>query len=148
MDRTFSKSVGCYAEFGPLADPGGGGNPAMSPKAQEGGTSCHLAPQKVPKNFRFCFILFSKMNLGSYKNSGLNPWSFQFWGYPRLGPRPKLAPLKPAAGSASDLAQVAGVELMLPPHPSRPPVYHSVSGRTREAPKLTQRQLKLPLPGL
>ena len=31
----------------PLADPGGG-NPAMPPKAQEGGPSCRLAPQKLP----------------------------------------------------------------------------------------------------
>ena len=31
------------------------------------------------------------------KNCGLNPWSFQFWGYPRLVPSPKLPPppLKP-----------------------------------------------------
>ena len=28
-------------------------------------------------------------------------WSFQFLEYTRLGPRTKLAPLKPAAGSAS-----------------------------------------------
>ena len=37
------------------------------------------------------------------KNSGLNPWSFEFWRYPRLEPRAKLPlPLKSAAGSASD----------------------------------------------
>ena len=48
------------------------------------------------------FYVFFETEFGSIpKNSGLNPWGFQFWGYPRLGPRPKLASLKPAAGSAS-----------------------------------------------
>ena len=32
---------------------------------------------------------------------GLNPWCFKFWEYPRLGPRPSLAPPKRATGSAS-----------------------------------------------
>ena len=52
-------------------------------------------------------IFFLESEFGSIpKNSELNPWSFQFWGYPRLGPRPKLfpPPLKLAAGSASAMA--------------------------------------------
>ena len=36
--------------------------------------------------------LFFESEFGSTKNSGSNPWSVQFWGYPRLGPRAKLAP--------------------------------------------------------
>ena len=55
------------------------------------------SPPKAP-------IKLFKSEFGSIKkkNSGLNPWSIQFWGYPRLGPRDKLPPpLKPAAGSAS-----------------------------------------------
>ena len=50
-------------------------------------------PQKLPKKLVFLFSFGSEF--GSIpKNSGLNPWSFQFWGYPRLGPRPKLPPPK------------------------------------------------------
>ena len=40
----------------------------------------------------FFVLFFFETEFGSIqKNSGLNPWNFQFWGYPRLGPRPKLA---------------------------------------------------------
>ena len=51
-------------------------------------------PPKLPqKTFIFYFIFLSKVNLGpSLRNGGLNLWSFQFWGYNRLGPRPKLPP--------------------------------------------------------
>ena len=61
-------------------------------------------PLKLKKKNIFYCSFFSKVNLGpSKKNSGLNPWSFEFWQYPRLEPRAKLPlPLKPAAGSASD----------------------------------------------
>ena len=69
----------------------------MPPKGQEGIMS--FGPPKAPKKLLFFF--FRKCFWVHPKNSGLNPWSFQFWGYPRLGPRRKLAPLKPAAGSAS-----------------------------------------------
>ena len=52
--------------------------------------------KKLPKSF-----FFQKWIRVHPKNSGLNPWSFQFWGYPRLRPRSKLALLKPVTGSAS-----------------------------------------------
>ena len=76
---------------------GSRGQPGHGPQAQEGGPSCLLLSSKLPK------VFFSKLNLGSSKkkNSGLNPWSFRFWRYPRLGTPAKLVPLKPAAGSAS-----------------------------------------------
>ena len=85
----------------------GGGNPAMAPpKAQEGGPSC-LSPLKLPKSFYFYCSFFRKWIWVHPKNSGLNPWSFEFWRCPRLEPRAKLPPpppkkKKPAAGSASD----------------------------------------------
>ena len=68
---------------------GGGGNPAMAPpKAQEGGPSC-LLPPKAPKKLLFLLFIFFESEFGSIpKNSGLNPWSFEFWRYPRLEPRP------------------------------------------------------------
>ena len=57
-----------------------------------------FGPPKAPKKNFFFESEFASIP----KNSGLNPWSFQFWGHPRLGPRAKLPPpLKPAAGSAS-----------------------------------------------
>ena len=80
---------------------GGGGNPAI---AQEGEPSCLLpCPLKLQKSFYFLLFIFFESEFGSIqKNSGLNPWSFEFWQYPRLEPRAKLPlPLKPAAGSAS-----------------------------------------------
>ena len=63
-----------------------------------------FGPPKLPKSFYFYGSFFSKVNLGpSQKNGGLNPWSFEFWRYPRLKPAPSCpSPLKPAAGSASD----------------------------------------------
>ena len=41
------------------------------------------------------------------KNNGLNPWNFQFWGYPGMAPFGPTnlrlpPPPKPAAGSASE----------------------------------------------
>ena len=81
----------------------GGGNPAI---AQEGEPSCLLpCPPKAPKKLLFFIVhFFFESEFGSIqKTSGLNPWSFEFWQYPRLEPRAKLPlPLKPAAGSASD----------------------------------------------
>ena len=82
-----------------------GGNPAMaSLKPRKGGHHVIWPPPKKnsQETFIFYFILFLKVNLGPSKKSGLNPWSFQFWGYHRLEPRSKLPPpLNPAAGSAS-----------------------------------------------
>ena len=47
-----------------------------------------------PKLDIFIFFIFFFESEFAFiqKNSGLNPWIFQFWGYPRLGPRVKLAP--------------------------------------------------------
>ena len=81
-----------------LADPGG--QPDHAPQAQDRGHHVFW-PQKLK---HFYFYLFFESEFRSIpKNSVLNPWSFQFWGYPTLGPRAKLPPppLKPAAGSAS-----------------------------------------------
>ena len=62
------------------------------PKAQEGGHHV-FCPPKLPKSFYFYCSFFSKVNLGpSQKNSGLNPWSFEIWRYPRLEPRAKVHP--------------------------------------------------------
>ena len=80
-----------------LADPGG--NPALPLKTQEGGVMSFVPPPKLPKKRLFIFF---ESEFGSIPKIGVNPWIFQFWGYPRLRPRAKLAPLKPAAGSASD----------------------------------------------
>ena len=74
------------------------------PKTQEGGHHV-FCPPKAPKKLLLFIVHFfrAKVNLGSSKNSGLNPWSFEFWRYPRLEPAPSCPPpLKPAAGSASD----------------------------------------------
>ena len=80
-------------------------NPAMPPSPGRE-PSCLLAPQKLPKSFYYFF----ESEFGSIpKNGGLNPWSFQFLGYHRLGPRTKLPPpppLKPVAGSASVLLRL------------------------------------------
>ena len=49
-----------------------------------------LWPRWPPPWLRPCCL---KSEFGSIlKNSGLNSWSFQFSGYPRLGPRPKFPP--------------------------------------------------------
>ena len=88
---------------------GGGATRPCPPKAP----SCVLTPP--PKSSHFFYLFFSAIffesEFGSIlKNSGLNPWSFQFWGYPRLEPRPNSPPpLKPAAGSASGVVTVFGV---------------------------------------
>ena len=73
------------------------------PKAQEGAIMS-FGPPKLPKSFYFLWFIFFESEFGSIpKNSGLNPWSFEFWRYPRLEPAPSCPPpLKPAAGSASD----------------------------------------------
>ena len=74
------------------------------PKAQEGGHHVFWPP-KSPKKLLFLWFIFFESEFGSIpKNSGLNPWSFEFWRYPRLEPAPSCPspPLKPAAGSTSD----------------------------------------------
>ena len=92
-DRT---NIDCISKKDTGGSRRGGGNPTMPSQSPGRGASCLLPPKSSPKTF-------SGSEFGSTpKNSGLNPWSFQFWGYPRLGPHTKLAPLKPAAGSASD----------------------------------------------
>ena len=74
------------------------------PKAQEEGHHVFCPPPKLPKSFYFLWFIFFESEFGSIpKNSRLNPWSFEFWRYPRLVPAPSCpSPLKPAAGSASD----------------------------------------------
>ena len=72
----------------------GGGQPGHGPtQSPERGPSC-LLPPKTPKNLLFLlFIFFFESEFGSIlKNSGLNPWSFEFWRLPRLEPRAKLHP--------------------------------------------------------
>ena len=64
-----------------------------------------LTSPKAPKKF---FILIWVHP----KNSGLNPWSFQFWGYLRLGLRHKLSPPPKTGGRIRQCS----------PHP-RPPVH-------------------------
>ena len=62
-------------------------------------------PPKAPKKLLFLLFIFVESEFGSIpKNSGLNPWSFEFWRCPRLESRAKLPPPKKklAAGSASD----------------------------------------------
>ena len=84
---------------------GGGGQPGHGPTQSRGrGTIMSFAPPpKLPKSFYFVLFLFFESEFGSIpKNSGLNPWSIEFWRYPRLEPAPSCPPLKPAAGSASD----------------------------------------------
>ena len=78
-----------------MADPG-----ATRPCPQSPGTgaSCLLSP---PQSSQKAFIFFESKFGSIQKNGGLNPWSFQFWGHTRLGPRAKLVPLKPTAGPAS-----------------------------------------------
>ena len=83
-----------------------GGQPGHGPTQSPGrGPSCLLPPPpSSQKAFIFYCSFFSKVNLGPpQKNSGLNPWSFEFWRYPRLEPRAKLSPpkKKPLAGFAS-----------------------------------------------
>ena len=52
-----------------------------------------FGPAKAPKKaFIFYFDAFESESGSIPKNNGLNPWSFQFLGYPRLGPRAKLPP--------------------------------------------------------
>ena len=68
------------------------------PKAQEGAHHVFW-PTKAPKKLLFFVVhFFWKVNFGpSPKNSGLNPWSFEFWRYHRCGGKTGAA-----AGSASD----------------------------------------------
>ena len=74
----------------PVADQGG--NPAM-PQSPGRGVIMSFGPPKALKRLLF----FSQIEFESIqKNSGLNPWSFQFWRYPRLGPRTKLPSTKTA----------------------------------------------------
>ena len=52
-----------------------------------------MSPPKLPKSFYVSLFIFFESEFGSIpKNSGLNPWSFEFWRYPRLEPRAKLPP--------------------------------------------------------
>ena len=61
----------------------GGGSTRPWPLKARMGPSCPLDPQKS-------LFLFFEREFGSIsKNSLLNPWSFQFWAYPRLGPGPE-----------------------------------------------------------
>ena len=71
---------------------GGGEQPGHGPTQSPGtGAIMSFAPQSSQKSFIFYCSFFSKVNLGpSPKNSGLNPWSFELWRYPRLEPRAKL----------------------------------------------------------
>ena len=71
-----------------------GGQPGHSPQAKEGGHHVVCPPPRSSQKYYIYFYFLSKVNLdtSSPKNSGLTSWSFQFWGYPRLGPRPKLPP--------------------------------------------------------
>ena len=74
----------------------GGGQPGHGPTQSPGRGAIMSFPLKLPKSFYFYSSFFSKMNLGpSQKNSGLNPWSFEFWRCPRLEPRAKLPPPPP-----------------------------------------------------
>ena len=69
------------------------GQPDMAP--QSPGRGHHKAPKS-----------FFKSEFGpipSQKNSGLNPWSFQIWGYARLGPPVTGCPPPPRWPSGSAL---------------------------------------------
>ena len=62
----------------------------MPLKPRKGGH--HVFCSKAPKKLLFFIFICFESEFGfNPKTSGLNPWSFQFWGYPRLGSRAKLA---------------------------------------------------------
>ena len=68
----------------------GGGQPGHGPlKAQDGGHHVFWPPKSSQK---VLFITFFESEFGSIpKNSGSNPWSFQFWGT-LVGPAPSSPP--------------------------------------------------------
>ena len=58
-----------------------------------GGVLRHKTKPDSPSHKHSLIHITSNLTKGwDLKNNGLNPWSFQFWGHPRLGPRPKLPP--------------------------------------------------------
>ena len=76
----------------------------VPPKAQKGGH--HVFPP--PKSSQNTIFFESEFGF-TPKNSGLNPWSFQFWGYPRLGPRARLTHSKTGGWIRHCLDDVIGV---------------------------------------
>ena len=60
----------------------------VPPKPRKGAILSFAPPSKSSQKASF----FRKWIWVHPKNSGLNPWIFQFWGYPRLRPRPKFPP--------------------------------------------------------
>ena len=64
--------------------------PGHAPQSLGMGAIMSFAPQ-APKSF--LIFSFFESEFGSIQKNGvLNPSSFQFWGYPRLGPRAKISP--------------------------------------------------------
>ena len=57
-----------------------------------------------PKCSEKAFIFFESEFGSIPKISGLNPWSFQFWGILGWDPAPSPPTLIPAAGSASGIS--------------------------------------------
>ena len=82
---------------------GSRGQPDHAPQNPRRGHHVFCPPpkKKFPKKLFFFFRKWIWVH--QKKNSGLNPWSFQFWGTIGWDSVPSLPPppLKPAAGSAS-----------------------------------------------
>ena len=84
MHIAYTRAKGSWdASLHPLADPGGLTRPW--PLKARNGPSCLLPPPQRSQKVFFFESEFWPIP----KNSLLNPWSFKFWAYPRLGPGPE-----------------------------------------------------------